>query len=130
MIAVDTSAVVAIVLGEPEAEALAQALMRQPSKMSTASFLEAAMVVESRQGRDATRDLDLLIVDGGVTLTPPDQSQMATAIRAWRRFGKGRHAAGLTFGDCFAYALAKTRDLPLLFTGDDFTQTDLRLDEW
>ena len=63
MIAVDTSAVVAIVLGEPEAEALAQALMRQPSQMST-GFLEAAMVVESRQGRDATRDLDLLIVDG------------------------------------------------------------------
>ena len=69
--------------------------------------------------------VDLLIYRGGIEVVGVDQDQAETARAAWRRFGKGRHPAGLNYGDCFAYALAKSRHLPLLFRGDDFSQTDI-----
>jgi len=90
-------------------------------------MIAAAIVVESRQGADAARDLRLL-VDGAIDdLVPVDASCSEAAIAAWRRFGKGRHPAALNFGDCFAYAVAQLEGLPLLFKGDDFSQTDLRV---
>ena len=92
---------------------------------TAANLLEAAIVVEARQGLDAARDLDLLVSGAIHEIVPVDEGQIAAGVQAWRRFGKGRHAAGLNVSDCFAYALAKTRDVPLLFTGENFTQTDL-----
>lgn len=130
MIAIDSSALVAIVLGEPEAEPILDALMSAPSLLSSANFIEAAMVVESRQGRDATRDLDLLVDGAGTEIVACDRAHIGAAIRAWRRFGKGIHPAGLNYGDCFAYATATLRGVPLLFKGNDFTQTDLPIVDW
>lgn len=98
-------------------------------RLSWANFLESVIVVEARQGRDATRDLDLLIDGAGIELVPSDQDQVRRAVRAWRRFGKG-HPAALNYGDCFAYATASMHDAPLLFTGNDFSQTDLRAVQW
>lgn len=125
MIAVDSSALVAIVLGEPEAERLLDSLQQSAAALSAANLLEAAIVVEARQGPDAARDLELL-VDGTIDeIASVDLTDVEAALGAWRRFGKGRHPAGLNYGDCFAYALARTRTIPLLFIGDDFAKTDV-----
>lgn len=127
MIAVDSSALVAIVLGEHDAEVLLAALVADHATVSVANLVEAAIVVEARQGADAARDLRLL-VDGAVDdLRPVDQELGEATVAAWRRFGKGRHPAGLNFGDCFAYALARSLDAPLLFKGDDFGHTDVAI---
>lgn len=123
---IDTSALVAIVLAEPEAEKFAGLMRSQPVRVSAASVLEAAMVVEARQGPDATRDLELLLAAYGAEIVAVDAGTAWTAHRAWRRFGKGRHPAGLNYGDCFSYALAKSLDVALLYKGEDFTQTDIR----
>ncbi|MCO5310172.1 MAG: type II toxin-antitoxin system VapC family toxin [Austwickia sp.] len=125
MIAVDSSALVAIVLGEPDAEPLLQVLLREEAIVSAASVVEAAIVVEARQGADATRDLHLLL-EAVARVVPFDAEHAHAALGAWRRFGKGRHPAGLNFGDCLAYATAQLADVALLFTGDDFPQTDVR----
>jgi ribonuclease VapC len=87
--------------------------------------LEAPIVIESRKGEAGGRELDLLIYRAAIEIVAVDQDQAEIARLAWRRFGKGRHPAGLNYGDCFAYALAKSRRLPLLFQGDDFSQTDI-----
>lgn len=94
--------------------------------VSTVSVVESGIVVEARQGREAGRDLGELLGVLAATVVPVDQRQAELAIRAWRRFGKGRHPAALNLGDCFSYALAQALDEPLLFTGEDFTQTDIR----
>lgn len=125
MIAVDTSALIAIILGEPDAEQLARVMQATTVVVSAASLFEAAMVAESRQGPDAARDLQLLLERYAVTIRPVDAEVAWTAHVAWRRFGKGRHPAGLNYGDCFSYALAKTLGVPLLYKGDDFSQTDV-----
>ncbi|WP_229116638.1 type II toxin-antitoxin system VapC family toxin [Parenemella sanctibonifatiensis] len=125
MIAVDSSALVAVVLGEPEAEQMLAALEASAGIFCAANLVEAAIVVESRQGLDAARDLQLLIEGAIEEIVPVDADLADGAVRAWRRFGKGRHPAGLNFGDCFAYALAQQRGLPLLFKGDDFRRTDV-----
>lgn len=125
MIAVDSSALVAVVLGEPDAERYLNALENTPTRLSYVSLVEAGMVVEARQGPDAARDLKILI-DGAIDdLAPVDADHAAAAINGWRKFGKGRHPAGLNFGDCFAYALARLAGIPLLFKGADFTKTDV-----
>jgi ribonuclease VapC len=125
MIAVDASALVAVVLGEPDAERYLDALEAGSARLSLVSFVEAGMVVEARQGPDAARDLQIL-VDGTIDhLVPVDADHAHAAVNGWRRFGKGRHPAGLNFGDCFSYAVARLAGLPLLFKGDDFTQTDI-----
>jgi ribonuclease VapC len=123
---VETSAVVAIVLGEPDAERFVDALALPAARLiSAANVVEAGIVVEARQGPDAARDLALLLEASAVVVEPVDAEQARLAVDAWRRFGKGRHPAGLNLGDCFAYALARYRGEPLLFKGDDFAQTDV-----
>lgn len=124
---VDTSALVAIVLGEPDAELYARAITTSPSPplVSAANAVETAIVVEARQGSEAGRDLTRLLAEADIAIEPVDANQVDGAVRAWRRFGKGRHPAGLNYGDCFAYALAHTRGEPLLFKGEDFAQTDI-----
>ncbi len=123
---IDTSAIVAILLSEPEARRFAEAIEAgSPRMMSAASVLEASIVVETRRGEPAGRELDLLIHRAGIDVVPVDESQIEIARAAWRRFGKGRHPAALNYGDCFAYALAKATGSPLLYKGDDFAKTDL-----
>ena len=126
MITADTSALLAVVLGEPEAERFLGVLRSDAVAISAASLAEALIVCEARQGPDATRDMELLV--GGVVdrVVAVDEAHARAAVNAWRRFGKGRHPAGLNFGDCLAYATASLANLPLLFKGEDFTQTDLR----
>ena len=93
--------------------------------MSAASFLEAAIVLESRGGAAAGHELDLFLEEAAVKLEPVTSDHAQAARRAWRRFGKGNHPAGLNFGDCFAYALAEATREPLLFKGQDFVLTDV-----
>ena len=126
MIAVDTSALVAVVLGEDDAERHLSALQSDDTCLSTVSLVEAAIVVHARQGPDAERDLELLVEATIDDLVPVDLDQARAAVTAWRRFGRGRHPASLNFGDCFSYSLARLGDLPLLYKGDDFSQTDVR----
>lgn len=123
---IDTSALVAILRDEPERSAFNQAIAAADTCMlSVASFLEASIVIESRQGPDGVRDLDLLIAKAGIELAAVDEDQAYIARTAFRTYGKGRHPAGLNFGDCFAYALAKTTGESLLFKGSDFPLTDI-----
>ena len=96
-----------------------------PLRMSAVALLEAAMVVESRGGARAGQELDALLEKAAIELVPVTAEQADAARRAWRRFGKGNHPAGLNFGDCFAYALAKATGEPLLFKGGDFARTDI-----
>jgi ribonuclease VapC len=93
--------------------------------LSAANLLETSMVIESRKGKAGGRELDLLLYRAAIEVVPVDQDQVEISRIAWRRFGKGRHPAGLNFGDCFAYALAKSRGVALLFDGADFSRTDL-----
>lgn len=125
MIAVDTSALVAIVLGEPDAESLLSVLQREDAIASAATLVEAEIVVTARQGPDAARDLQLLI-DSSIDIIAFDTAHARAAVSAWSRFGKGRHSASLNFGDCLAYAVASVGGVPLLFKGDDFTRTDVQ----
>jgi ribonuclease VapC len=123
---IDTSAVVAVLLNETNAAWVAQAIeASSPRLLSAANLLEASIVIESRKGEAGGRELDLLLYRSAIEVVAVDQDQAEIARLAWRRFGKGRHPAGLSYGDCFAYALAKTRRLPLLYQGDDFSRTDL-----
>ena len=117
---IDTSAVLAILLGEPEAERFANAIERGHCHMSAASYLEAAIVIESRGDSLAYREFDLFFRRSRIVIEPVTLEQAQVARQAFRDFGKGRHKAALNFGDCFSYALAKTRDEPLLFKGNDF----------
>jgi ribonuclease VapC len=122
----DTSALLALLFDEPEAEAFRIAVEDDPSRLvSAATLLETALVSETRKGEPAGRELDLLIHKAEMSVVPVDADQIAEARRAYRRFGKGRHAAGLNFGDLFAYALARTSGEPLLFKGDAFARTDV-----
>lgn len=126
-IAVDTSAVVAVVLGEPEREAFLDALAAHEAVISAGSLIETLRVVQLALGErhiDGVRDLLAL---HAVEVAPVDARQTRLAEEGMRRFGKGRAAppAVLNFGDLFAYALARVLDAPLLFKGDDFTRTDV-----
>lgn len=125
MIAVDTSALVAVVLGEDDAERHLDALRRTPARLSSVSLTEAAIVVEARQGPDAARDLEQLVEATIDAVVAVDATHARAAVAAWRRFGRGRHPAALNFGDCFSYALARLAGIPLLYKGNDFAQTDV-----
>jgi len=123
---IDTSAILAVLLAEPDAKHYATAIATaSPRRMSAVALLEAAMVIESRGGTEAGLELDAFLRQAGVELMPVTREQTDAARRGWRRFGKGNHPAALNFGDCFAYALAKTHGEPLLFKGDDFSGTDV-----
>lgn len=125
---VDTSALAAVVFGEPDAERFLAAMVAAAGDlaMSAATAVEAAIVVEAKQGAQASLDLELLIERLHIEVIPVDAAQASSAVAAWRRFGKGRHPAQLNFGDCFAYAAARSAGGPLLFKGEDFAQTDIR----
>jgi ribonuclease VapC len=126
LIAVDTSAIVAIVLGEPERASLRDIIRRSGRALvSTVSLLEARIVIHSRRGQRGVELFDELIQLPMFELVAPGQTEITAAYAAFIAYGKGSgHPAGLNFGDLFAYALAKTRNLPLLFKGTDFTHTD------
>jgi ribonuclease VapC len=124
---IDTSAIMAIALAEPEAVMFEGRIIADPIRLiSAATFLEAAMVIEARSGEAAGRELDLWLHKAKVEIVAVDAGQAEVARRAWRRFGKGRHPASLNYGDCFSYALAIVRAEPLLFKGEDFSKTDVR----
>ena len=124
---IDTSALLAILFSEPEAASFAAAVEADPTRlMSSVSAFETAIVVEARKGPAGGRELDLALHQGQVDIVPFDRRQVETAREAYRRYGKGRHPAGLNFGDCCTYALAVTSGEPLLFKGSDFARTDIR----
>ncbi|MDE2982261.1 MAG: type II toxin-antitoxin system VapC family toxin [Gemmatimonadota bacterium] len=123
---VDSSAVLAILFDEPDARRHAAAIMgAHPCRMSVANVLEASIALERRGGEPAAQDLDTLLQRAEIELVPVTVEHLEEARRAWRRFGKGNHPAALNFGDCFAYALARTTGEPLLFKGNDFSRTDV-----
>jgi ribonuclease VapC len=123
---IDTSALIAILLDEPERRDCNEKIEADPKRLlSAASFVETALVIESRSGEAGGRELDLLLFRADVQIVPVDADQAEIARRAFRQYGRGNHPAGLNFGDCFAYALVKTTGEPLLFKGDDFAQTDV-----
>ena len=123
---VDTSAILAVLFDEPDAERFTRAIAEAPHcRMPTANFLEAALVVEGRAGLAGGHELDLFVGRAAIELVPVSVEHAQAARQAWRRFGKGNHPAGLNFGDCFAYALAGVTGEPLLYKGEDFALTDV-----
>ena len=123
---VDTSALLAIFLAESERRQFLDAITQGDAPhISAANVLETGIVLEARRGEAAGREFDLFLHHAKFEVVPVDSDQIEIARAAWRKYGKGRHPAGLNFGDCFAYALAKVLDQPILFKGDDFTQTDI-----
>ena len=112
-----------MLLDEPEAEGFRAAVEEDTTRLvSAATLLETALVIEARKGEPGGRELDALIQKADVVVVPVDAEHVSEARKAYRRFGKGRHAAGLNFGDEIAYALARTSGEPLLFKGDDFAR--------
>jgi len=125
---IDTSALVAILEHEPERRAFLNAIEAADSRrMSIANYVEVSMVAERRRGAAGLSALDEFILSAGIELMNVDIEQGRAARAAFSLFGKGRHRAGLNYGDCFAYALAKMLGDPLLCKGDDFAHTDLAL---
>ncbi|MGJ0532557.1 type II toxin-antitoxin system VapC family toxin [Methylocystis sp.] len=124
----DTSALIAILRAEPEALAFAQAIAAAKiRRVSVASYVETAAVIDSAGDAVASRRLDELLQEAGVVIEPVTAEQARLARAAYRDFGKGRgHRARLNMVDCFSYALAKAFREPLLYKGDDFTHTDVR----
>jgi ribonuclease VapC len=125
---IDSSAILAVLQQEAAAAAVSQALLKgEPRRLSAANFVEVSMVVEARHADAGIRELDNLLYRAQIEIVSVDETQARLAREAFRHFGKGRHKAGLNFGDCFAYALAKSLDEPLLCTGKDFCLTDLAM---
>ena len=124
---IDSSAIIAILTGEPEAVYFAQAIEKDTLRlMSAASWLETAIVIEARFGLPGGEEFEKLIQVAQIHIEAVTSEQAAVDRMAYRKYGKGRgHPAGLNFGDCFSYALAKITGEPLLFKGDDFTHTDI-----
>ena len=124
---IDSSAVCAILFTEPDFSRYEEAISRADSRrMSAFNLLETAIVVESRSGTRGSDRLDAFIERRGVEIVPVTPEQVAVARRAWREFGKGNHPAALNLGDCLAYALSQMTQEPLLYKGQDFTQTDVQ----
>lgn len=123
---IDSSALIAILLGEPEAERLARAIAADPRRLISAfTSLEASVVIEAKKGEAGGREFDLLLHKARIEIVSMNPEQFELARHAWRIFGKGKHPAGLNIGDCCAYALAKYSGESLLFKGDDLSQTDI-----
>ena len=126
MIAVDSSIVVAIVRGESDAATFIDVLEHAPkSVMSVVSYVETHMVIVGRRTGSEARRIDELLRILRIAVVPVTLEQGVVAATAFMKFGKGRHVARLNLADCFSYALAKSRDLALLFKGNDFAQTDI-----
>jgi ribonuclease VapC len=123
---VDTSAALAVVLGEPGFEVFASAISASGrGRISAASFLAASIVAEVRAGARGVRQFDSFMRESGLAVEPVTHEHALIAREGFSNYGKGRHSAGLNFGGCFAYALAKSTGEPLLFKGEDFRQTDV-----
>lgn len=123
---IDTSAIVAILWREADAERFAQAIGDAATCLiSAVSRVELSFVIEGRYGEPGRRDLERFLASARIETPEVNQQQVQTAIEAFRRYGKGRHRARLNIGDCFAYALSKTTGLPLPFKGGDFAHTDI-----
>lgn len=123
---IDTSALIAIFLGEPERAAFLEAILQADARrISAANLLETGIVLEARRGEAAGREFDLFTLRAELEIVPVDRDQVEIARSAWRKYGKGRHRAGLNIGDCFAYALAKLYSEPLLAKDEDFLATDI-----
>ena len=126
MIVVDTSALIAILDREPDAALYAEAIAEADAPLiSAASLLELHIVMLNRHGARAAQIVDRLIQDAGIQIENFTAQHLELARAAYARYGKGRNSAGLNYGDCFSYALAKATGLPLLFKGEDFSKTDL-----
>jgi len=123
---VDTSALVAVILKENDYRHFLEKMIdSQGSRLSAVNYMEASMVLLSRRGDVVIEELDQLLLETDIQVVPGNIDQARLAIAAFRQYGKGRHPAGLNFGDCFSYALAKSCAEPLLFKGNDFTRTDV-----
>ena len=123
---IDTSVLITILLGEPEAETFAKAIAEDPKRLISAfTLLETSIVIEAKKGDMGGRELDLLIHRVNIETVAVDPGQIEIARSAWRNFGKGRHPAGLNIGDCCSYALSKYSGESLLFKGNDFSKTDV-----
>lgn len=122
----DTSAVVAIVLREPGWEHLLEAIASEPvCGIGAPTLTEAGLVLTAKMGPQARAVLSRLLQEAGIDVIPFTAEHWSVAVEAYVRFGKGRHPAGLNFGDCLTYSVARLADQPLLFVGDDFPKTDL-----
>jgi len=123
---IDTSALLAIFLAEPERQQFLQQITQAEKRfISAVNAFETGIVLEARRGEAAGREFDLFLGRANLEVVAVDAEQVEIARVAWRRYGKGRHPAALNFGDCFAYALAKTSSEPLLAKGLDFARTDI-----
>jgi ribonuclease VapC len=123
---IDSSALVALLLAEPETEAFVSAIAAASDRLlSTASYLETAIVMTARLGPQGQEKLDSLLAGLSIVLVPFTSEQARLAVTAFRRYGRGRHPAGLNYGDCFTYALTKLTGDRVLFKGNDFSHTDL-----
>ena len=123
---IDSSALIAVLRGEPDGERFRGAMRASfPRLIAAPTAVEASVVMLSRFGEAGVVNLHALIAQTSIEVVPFAGAHMPLAIDAFRRFGKGRHPAALNFGDCFAYALSKATGEPLLFKGDDFSQTDV-----
>ncbi len=128
---IDTSAILAVLHNEPERDLLLRSIVDAPVlRMSAASYVEAGIVLESRLGSAGVHQLILLISRADIQIDYVDREQAEIALDAYRRFGKGRHAAGLNYGDCFSYALAVAKEELLLYKGEDFSKTDIHTIEY
>ncbi len=123
----DSSVIVAILRAEPEAREFSQAVVSEQCHISAANYLEAAVVIDSGKSAISSRRFDEFFRASRIAVEAVTPRQAEIARHAYRDFGKGRHKAGLNFGDCFAYALAKEMDEPLLFKGTDFARTDVEV---
>ena len=124
---IDSSALIAILLGEPEATDFAKAIASASKRLVCAfSLLEAGIVIEAKKGEAGGMELDILIHRTGMEIIAMNGEQVELARKAWREYGRGRHPADLNIGDCCAYALAKYAGERLLFKGDDFAKSDIR----
>ena len=127
---IDTSALVAIFLSEPERQSFLDEIIAAETRLvSAVTVLEAGIVLEARRGESAGREFDLFVVRANLQIIPVDAEQADLARSAWRKYGKGRHPAALNFGDCFSYALAKATGEPLLAKGTGFASTDIAVQE-
>jgi ribonuclease VapC len=123
---VDSSAILAILFNEPDAAVYAAAIASaQSCRISAANYVEAAVVTESQSPAAGARQFDTFMRRSGIVIEPVTEEHALLARQAYADFGKGRHPAGLNFGDCFSYALAMASAEPLLFKGNDFSQTDV-----
>lgn len=123
---VDSSALIAIIFGEPEGATLLERLMARSPRMSAATYFESGMVIDRKAEDDfPAQAFDRLLVMTRMEIMPVTRAHADIARAAYRKFGKGNHPASLNFGDCFAYALAQQTGEPLLFKGDDFAKTDV-----